>query len=327
MQKYSQKSIEYAVLQNIKDNYLISVGQKVVVAVSGGADSVVLLDILYKISKDEGFAVSVCHFNHRLRGKESDLDEAFVKSLCAKYSIECAVGRADAVNAFKNEEEARGARYDFFKKVLKEGGGDRVATAHTADDSAETFLLRLIRGTGISGLRSIAFRRENFIRPLLSVPRSQIEKYLKEEGLVHITDKTNSDLKYSRNFIRHKVLPLLQELNPSIVMTLFNSAKNIEDDFELLGSLVEESYRDILEVDSETSVLSRKKWLCLSPVLRRLTVRHAIDMKVGLIDITQKQLRDVCDMIEGNAPNKYKTLPHSLRVTTQSDKIILSVKK
>lgn len=326
MQKYSQKSIEYLVLKNIKDNNLISAGQKVFVAVSGGADSVALLNILLKISDEVGFSVSVCHYNHRLRGGESDSDARFVRDLCEKHSIEYIIGRAESAGLFNNEEEARRARYDFFDSVLKSGGGDRIATAHTANDSAETFLLRLIRGTGIPGLRSISFRRENFIRPLLSITRSQVEAYIKQNELEFVTDKTNFDIKFSRNFVRLKILPLLQKINPNIILTLFNSARVIEEDFEYLNQLADQAYKDILIANSETLVLSRTKWLALSPTLKRLSLRRAIEIKVGLIDITQGHLNDISKILEESSENKYKILPHSLRVAVSSDRIELSVK-
>ena len=327
MQKYSQKSIEYLVLKNIKENGLIFSGQKVIVAVSGGADSVTLLDVLRKISSSEGFSIEVCHYNHRLRGKESDADENFVKKLCDRYSIKCTVGRAKLANLFKNEEEARQARYDFFKKVLKSSGGVRIATAHSANDSAETFLLRIIRGTGVSGLRSISFRRENFIRPLLSITRNQIEKYVESEKLEYVTDATNDDVKYSRNFVRHKIIPLCEEINPNIILTLYNSSRIMEEDLECLNLLVDEAYKNILMEEEKELVLSRSKWLELSPALRRLCLRRAIDAKVGLIDITQTHLKDICKIAEGKAGNKCKILPHSLRVSISSDRIELSVKK
>lgn len=327
MTKLSQKSIEYKVLTNIKENNLIFPGEKIVVAVSGGPDSVCLFNILLKLRNQENFDLLVCHFNHRLRGKESDRDQAFVQRICADNSIECILGRANGVNSYKNEEEAREARYDFFEKILEKGTGDKVVTAHTADDSAETFLLRLIRGTGISGLRSIPFQRKKIIRPLLTVSRVEIEDYIKKEGLECVIDKTNKDIRFSRNYIRLKVLPLLKLLNPNIIPTLLNSARLFEEDYQFIDETARESYKGIVESDNDTIVLSRKKWLFLSPTLRRLTLRYAINKKVGLLDITQQQLKEVCNVIEKGIGNKHKILPHSLRVALESDKIVISVKK
>ena len=215
-----QTSLEYKVLNTIKENNLLQSGDKIVVAVSGGADSICLLYLLNKLKERLGITLEACHYNHKLRGEESDRDEKFVKKICQEWGIQASFSSAPEKNKFKNEEEAREARYLFFEKISEQDRGVKIAIAHTANDLTETFLLRLVRGTGIRGLRAIPLARKNFIRPLLHSTRSDVENYLKENNINYITDKTNYSLKYSRNFVRLKVVPLLYELKPNLNETV-----------------------------------------------------------------------------------------------------------
>ncbi len=204
-----------------------------VVAVSGGADSVALLRALHTC----GVAVVVAHVNHLLRGEESDGDAAFVRELCAQLGAECRVKSVDviALAAGDNlESTARRVRYEFFSEVANEVGAAWVATAHTADDQAETVLHRLIRGTGLQGLRGIALAREHVVRPLLAVTRADVIEHLVAVNQPYRTDSTNADARFTRNRIRHELLPLLRTFNPDVVSALTHLAEHANEAHEVI---------------------------------------------------------------------------------------------
>ncbi|HET6272663.1 MAG TPA: tRNA lysidine(34) synthetase TilS [Bacteroidota bacterium] len=212
---------------------LIEERNKIVAAVSGGADSTVLLDLLAKEQEAFGLTIIVAHFNHQLRGGESEGDELFVAQRARHYGFELYVERANTAeyarhNKLGIQEGARKLRYDFFEKLLVSSGFDKIATAHNADDNAETILLNLFRGAGVQGLSGIPILREDrkIIRPLLFAQRSEIEEYATAEQLTFRTDSSNEKDTYTRNFIRHHILPPVKEqVNPNVVQTLHRSAE------------------------------------------------------------------------------------------------------
>lgn len=201
------------VLKTIEQKNLIQRGFTVIVAVSGGADSVCLLDILSNLSSRLDFKLEAAHINHNLRGKESDGDEEYVISLCEKYKVKLHRTSIDVLslaNGKSLEEVARQARYDFFETLCK-NDHTLIATAHTVNDNTETFFINLLRGSGSRGLCSIPIKRQNIIRPMLDATREEIINHLSEKGLSYRTDSTNSDTDYLRNFIRHEVLPVFNK--------------------------------------------------------------------------------------------------------------------
>ena len=200
-------------------------GDTVICAVSGGADSVCMLHVLLSLRNTLGITVEAAHFNHQLRGEESDRDEAFVRTLCAELGVVLHVDNGDVrARAAKThesvEEAARALRYAFFSSLP-----GLIATAHTQDDNLETVLLNLTRGTGLAGLCGIPPRRERFIRPMLAVSRAEIEAYLAQNGLSHVTDSTNFLPDARRNRLRQSVIPLLKAENPSLCETAFRMCR------------------------------------------------------------------------------------------------------
>ena len=216
---------------------LIEKGDRIVCAVSGGADSMALLWSLYLLKEEWDLTVEAAHFNHHLRGEESDRDEAFVRDFCEGYGIPLHVGSAEVKPGKKGlEAAAREARYAFLRTLP-----GKIATAHTADDNAETILLHLVRGTGLKGLGGIMPRNGNVIRPLLSVTRAQVEELLEEYCVSHIEDSSNETDQFLRNRLRHGVMPLLRHENPRIAENLSAMALRLRQDEEALSSMADPS--------------------------------------------------------------------------------------
>lgn len=212
---------------------LIDPGDTVVCAVSGGADSVALLFGLYLLKEKLDIRLEAAHFNHRLRGEESYRDEQFVRDFCERYDIPLHVGSAQVTAGKKGlEAAARDARYAFFA-----GLNGTVATAHTADDNAETVLMHLLRGTGLQGLGAIAPMRGKIIRPMLCVTRQDVLAFLEEYYLSYVTDSSNDSDQFLRNRIRHHVMPLLTAENPRLVENLSEMALRLRQDAQVLEEL------------------------------------------------------------------------------------------
>jgi len=217
------------VLLSIRKEEMLRAGHRVGVAVSGGADSVALLRLLLDLRAEIGIVLSAVHFNHKLRGKASDKDEAFVAGLAEKFGLTLHIGHADVAGKAKQEKRnledaARRSRYAFFKKLTDGGLVDVVATAHTADDQAETVLAHILRGTGLAGLAGIhPVTKDGIVRPLLEVRREELRKYLRAKRQAWREDATNKDTLRQRARMRKKLLPLLEkEFNPGVVEHLGN---------------------------------------------------------------------------------------------------------
>ncbi len=204
----------------IKQHHLIAPGDRILVAFSGGKDSLCLLSLLCQIRKDWNLAVGACHIHHMIRGKEADEDALFCENFCMERSIpfyreQSNVPEFCKIHRLGLEEGARLVRYQLLNEIAKREHYNKIATAHTATDQAETLLFRLIRGSGTEGLIGILPKRENLIRPLLPFSQEEVLSYLKKEGLSYRVDSTNSDTSLSRNRIREKVMPELKKINPN----------------------------------------------------------------------------------------------------------------
>lgn len=216
-------------------------GSTVLCAVSGGADSVCLLHALHTLSGELDFLLRCAHYNHQLRGEESTRDAAFVEKLCVEWGIPLTIGSGDVEGEARRrrkgiEETARAMRYAFLEETAQTMDCTRIATAHNADDNAETVLLHLVRGTGLQGLSGIQPRRGNVVRPLLTITRQEIEEYLTEHALSHIEDSSNSDTIYTRNYLRHRVIPLLRELNPQFTPRMTAAIRSWKSDNDYLNA-------------------------------------------------------------------------------------------
>ncbi len=205
----------------------------VVAAVSGGCDSSVLLDVLSKLRDEIGFKLVCAHINHNLRGEESDRDEEFVRSICKKYGVEIKVLSVNVAkyadeHRLSTEEAGRKLRYEFFEHCANElSENARIATAHSLSDCAETFVFNAARGSSLSGICGIPPVRGKIIRPLIEFSREQIESYALEHEIKYVTDSTNLTDEYTRNKIRHEVIPVMKEINPGFEKAFLRLLKNL----------------------------------------------------------------------------------------------------
>ena len=259
----------------IREQELLVPGDRVICAVSGGADSVAMLFAFYLLKEKLGISLEAAHFNHHLRGEESQRDEDFVREFCARYDIHVHVGGGQVVPGKKGlEAAARDARYAFLQSL-----GGKIATAHTADDNAETVLLHLIRGTGLKGLGGISPQRGNLIRPMLGVTRQEVEDFLTEWCLPHIEDSSNGSDAFLRNRIRRHMMPLLRAENPKIGENLSKMALRLREDEAYLAS--QSSFEILPDVPTlrtlPKSVLSR----ALEVFLKQNGVREPEDVHIA----------------------------------------------
>lgn len=220
-------------LSFLRANGMGNPGERVICAVSGGADSMALLHGMYLLQEKLGITVEAAHFNHKLRGAESDRDEAFVRDFCAEREIPLHVGSARVEAGEKGlEAAAREARYAFLQSLP-----GIIATAHTADDNAETLLMHLVRGTGLKGLGGITPKTDRLIRPMLAVTRQEVLAFLAAQNIPYVTDSSNETDDFLRNRIRHHVMPLLKAENPSLAENLSATALRLRQDAQTLDTM------------------------------------------------------------------------------------------
>ena len=245
-------SLSQRLLQHMKAREFVRPGDRVGVAVSGGADSVAMLLLLLELREKLGVVLSVAHFNHKLRGKASDDDEKFVAKLATKHKLEFHSASADVAKEARKEranleDAARRARYDYFRSLVTSGACTRIAVAHTADDQAETVLAHILRGTGLAGLGGIHPMAGPVVRPLLTIRRGELRAYLRRKKQRWREDATNCDTKRLRARIRKKLLPLLEkQFQPGIVEHLTTLANLAREDEAFLNALVSERMASIV---------------------------------------------------------------------------------
>ena len=262
-------------LKFAREQNLIAPGDTVICAVSGGADSVAMLFALYLLREKLGITLEAAHFNHNLRGEESLRDETFVRELCARYEIPLHVASGEIHPGKKGlEAAARDARYAFLESLP-----GKIATAHTADDNAETILMHLVRGTGLKGLGGIAPERGKLIRPMLGITRREVEDFLAEWHLPHVEDSTNETDAFLRNRLRHHVMPLLAAENPRIAENLSQMALRLREDEACLSQL--SRYETLPEVETLRTLPSAVRSRMLERFLKENGVREPEDVHIA----------------------------------------------
>ena len=299
-------------------------GGKVLCAVSGGLDSMCLLDFL---CRQKGFSVTAAHFNHQLRGGTADRDEAFVRSFCADRGIAFVSGAGDtrALAAREGrtiEEAARILRYDFLKETAKNGGFDAVFTAHHADDNAETMLLNLIRGTGSAGLAGIPQIRDNICRPFLRIGREKLEAYAAAHAIPHVEDESNGSDVPTRNRLRHQVLPVLEGINPRAVENMTRAAETLRREDEALETLARRLAERHAAALPEGGVRMEASILEEAPAaLAERTALHLLAAAAGgRKDLSSAHISTLLTLPEGGTAN----LPYGLTVRRRNGILTLT---
>ena len=295
---------------------MLAPGNHILCAVSGGADSVCLLHWLKGQAAEKGFTLTAAHFNHRLRGAESDRDAAFVEKLCREWKVPCVVGTGDVSGEAQRrgagiEETARALRYDFLERTAAELGADLIATAHNANDNVETMLLHLIRGSGLQGLTGIRPRRGKLIRPFLTTTRAEILAYLKEHQLPHVEDSTNADTAYARNKLRHQVIPLLGELNPALISRLSDTVGYLRADNDYLTAQAMAAVRGAEPTVTGGLVLPADA-IARSPDPIAVRAVSALLGRLGEHQYRSAHLLSVVDLARSGHPSGSVDLPHGI---------------
>lgn len=267
------------------------------VGFSGGHDSMCLLDILHDLSTINNFKLIAVHFNHNWRGIESKLEQEVCKSFCEEKGIEFYTKTA-ALNLKQSEAVARAMRYDFFDKALKKFNADALLTAHNKNDNAETLLYRVIKGTGITGLKGIAERRDNIYRPLLNIPREEIDKYCEENELLPNNDSSNTNTKYKRNLIRHKLIPIAEDINTNAINSIVSLAQIANDESNIIDEYME--YVKAAVTVNETIITDR--YMSLSPAVKRKLIYEMITD--ANLDYDSEKVYTMYNFIENNYQSK-----------------------
>lgn len=319
------------VLDTIKKYNLIEDGDKIVLGVSGGPDSISMLDILNKI-KNEGlikFEIVVAHINHMIR-EEAIEDEKYVQQYCQKNGIEYYCKRIDVQEIANNnkigtEEAGRKARYDFFDEILQKTNSNKIGIAHNKNDKVETVIMHLLRGSGLSGLKGIEpIREEKYIRPLIECGRDEIEKYCEENKLEPRIDKTNSENEYTRNKIRNIVIPYIkQEFNPNIIETVNRLSEVITEENDYMDKIAKETYNRILiERTEKQIILNLKEFNNQEEVIKNRIILLVSKLLRGSSQGIEKiHIKDIIKLCNNNIGNKYLTPNKNLKILIKDKKI------
>ena len=302
---------------------------KIIVGLSGGADSVALLHVLCSLKEEFGWNMTAVHIHHGLRGKEADGDAAFAEEFCAKLGVPCLVRRYDVKAEAKarklgEEETGRLLRYAAFREIAGEDG--YIAVAHHKRDQAETMLMRLCRGTGLKGLTGMSPVREKICRPLLRCSRGEIEQYCRENGLMWREDATNQEETYTRNKLRLRVLPLLEEINPKTVEHMAETAEllSVEEDF--LEQQAAACYKKVKGDGPKGAVhLKRKELQALHPAMRKRVLRKAMAAFLQT-DLSQAQIEALEDLLEKET-GKSRDFLEGVHAENRYDLLVLTMKK
>lgn len=324
--------MEEKVLEIIKKYNLIENKDKIVIGVSGGPDSITLLNVLLKIKEKKiiDFDMVVCHVNHMIR-EEALEDEEYVVNFCKKNYIRYFVKRVEVEKIAKQEkisteEAGRKVRYAFFDEILKNENANKIATAHNKNDNAETVLMNIIRGSGTSGLKGIECKRGNLIRPLIECNREEIEQYCKENNLEPRIDKTNFENNYTRNKIRNLLIPYIkQNFNPNIIEAINRLSDLSKQENEYFEKKTKEIYKELLEEKEKGYIsLNLKKFNLLETVIKSRIVLYTINELLGTKNgIEKKHIEDIIKLCSNNIGNKYLIPNKRVKVLIKNKKIFM----
>jgi tRNA(Ile)-lysidine synthase len=311
----------------IQRNHMIEPRDHIGVAVSGGVDSVALLDILAGLREELHISMMVLHLNHGIRGEEAKRDQRFVQALSKEYALPYLDKVVDCPSYMQErslslQEAARELRYLFFEEAIQTHALDKVAMGQNADDQAETVLMRFLTGGGTRGLKGIPPLRGPYIRPLIDVWRTELLAYAQYKGISFVQDSSNIKTAYLRNRIRHELLPALREYNPKIKERLLHLAQVLGEDETYLEGLTDEVTKRIVSGDEEASI-PIPQLLSLPPALQARVLQHAYTRlsSGGVLDYSH--VKGILHMIQGEGGSKGLALPKGLWATRVYDTLVL----
>lgn len=316
---------EQAVINTVNNYNMISMGDSIVVGVSGGADSVALLALLCSLREKMKLTLTVVHVNHGIRGDEAKRDENYVFSLCNYLNVECIIKQCDVVSISKNEKislelAGRNERYKAFYEIAKEKSANKIAVAHNKNDSAETILIKLTRGCSLNGLRGISPINGIIIRPLIETSRQDIENYLASKSISYVTDSTNNENIYTRNIIRNCVIPQLEKINPGFINTLYANSKNISCDDDFIENCAAKYYEKCVLVSNESVIVKFPDTEILDNAVKKRILLYAYSKINGdKNDIEQKHI-DI--LINASSTGKIYNISGDVSVATEYGKLI-----
>lgn len=342
------------ILNTIQEYKLIQNDDKIVLGISGGPDSMCMLDILNNMKRNQlieankrknheiilpviNFEIVVAHINHMIR-REASEDEQYVKDYCQKNKIEFYSKSIDVQKLANNnkigtEEAGRKARYDFFDEVAKKTNANKIAIAHNKNDKIETIIMHVLRGSGIKGIIGIEPKRDIYIRPLIECERKDIEKYCEEQRLNPRIDKTNFENIYTRNKIRNVAIPYIQkEFNPNIIQTIDRLSRLVSEEEEYMEKQTKKMYKEILieekqkienqATDLEEIILDLKKFNNQEKVIKSRIIRYTITKLLGSSNqIELIHMEDIIKLCSNNIGNKYLAPNKNIKILVKKQKI------
>lgn len=309
---------------------MLNPGDKIVIGVSGGPDSLCLLHVLKKLCSEYGCSIFAAHLNHMFRGKDADKDAEFVEETCKEWGIQPFIETFDVPayiieTGLSPEEAGREIRYRLFHRVCEEVGGNKIAVAHNLNDHVETILMRFMRGSGIEGLKGIEAVRGNIIRPLLETDRDSIEKYCAAFGLSPRIDKTNLESVYNRNRIRLELIPYMEKnFNPNIKMALSRFAGLVKDENDYLEIEAEEKLKEVAEYSDDRVTIDVPRFNTLHIALQRRIIRQCTERLSNTLNgFDFKHVEKVLVLVY-QSTGAAVMLPYKIRAFRSYDKLILA---
>ena len=322
------------VLNTIKKYDLINENDKIICGVSGGPDSICMLDILKDLKEGLKFELIVCHVNHLIR-EEAISDEEYVVNYCKVNNIKYYVKRIDVKKYADNnkqgtEEAGRTVRYEFFEEILQKEKANKIAIAHNKNDKIETIIMNMLRGSGISGLKGIEPKRENkYIRPLIETERTSIEEYCEEKNLRPRIDKTNFINDCTRNKIRNVVIPYIKnEFNPNIINTMDRLSSIIEEENRYLEKITIDVFEKLkIKEEKGHLVLKLKEFNKQDIVIKKRLILYAINKTIGNVQNIEKvNINDIIKLCEKNIGNKYLMPNKNIKILVNKNQIFFEGK-
>lgn len=323
------------VLGTINKYNLIEDGDKIVLGLSGGPDSVCLLHILYRLKEKMNIEVYAAHLNHQIRGLEAQKDALYISQICEDLGITSFVKAINVPEYCKEqgvslEEGARTLRYEMFEEIKQKTKSNKIAIGHNRNDQAETVLMRIMRGTGLQGLRGIEYIRDNeIIRPILDIERSEIEAYCEKYELNPRIDKTNLESIYTRNKIRLELIPYMKDnFNPNVIESIVRMTNSLKSDSDYIDLEAEKSFKEVSTLKENSVEISLPKYSNLHNAIKVRVLRSAIKHIIGDTNfVDQKHIEDIIELECESKLNKMLNLPRGIFAYRRKNIIILTTKE